>query len=158
MTKLREPRSFEDAITRILGYLGAERAAQIVGKSTRWVRQWSDPDEEALPNLRQAAALDAACKAETGETPIRRAYDHETEALLGGRDGHTPVGETERICQKLREDSEMVEAYVAYHAKRTPAQLMELKREGAEAIAAIEAMIRDCEVDLERQARPQAVA
>lgn len=158
MTKLREPRTFEDAITRILGYLGAERAAEAVDKSTSMVRQWSDPDVDGLPNLKQAAALDAAYAVETGEMPIGQVYVHQAEALIGGRGAHTPCCPLERVTEIMRETAEAADAFRAFHGNMTPAQASEAKREASEAIQALEALIRDIEAYQEQQARPQAVA
>ena len=158
MTKLREPRTFEDAITRILGDLGAERAAEAVGKSTSMVRQWSDPDVDALPDIRKAARLDAAYAVETGEMPIGKAYVREVQALAGGGGGHTPGCPLERITEMIRETAEAADAFRAFHGNMSPAQASEALREIQEAIDALERMAKDIEAGREQQARPQAAA
>lgn len=158
MTKLREPRSFEDAITRVLGYLGADRAAEAVGKSTSMVRQWSDPDIDTLPNLKQAAALDAACASETGEMPIGSVYAVVAMRLAGGVRNHTPGCPIDRLAELARETSEAIDAYRAQHKFPSPAQRSEAKRELAEMIEAAERAIADIEAQEAEQARPQAVA
>ena len=158
MTKLREPRSFEDAITRILGCLGADQAAEVVGKSTSMVRQWSDPDVDALPNLKQAAALDAACAAETGEMPIGSVYAVVAVRLAGGVRNHTPGDPMDRMAELARETTEGIDAYLAHHRVPSPAQATEAKRELSEMIEAAERAIADIEAQQAAQARPQAVA
>ena len=158
MTKLREPRSFEDAITRILGFLGADRAAEAVRKSTSMVRQWSDPDVDQLPNVRQAAALDAAHAVETGEMPIGQVYAHEVARLAGAGRGHVPGCPLERITEMVREVSEAADAFRAFHGNMSQAQASEALREIQEAIDALERMAKDIEAKREAQVRPQAVA
>ena len=158
MTQRREPLTFEDAITRILGFLSADRAAEVVSKSTSMVRQWSDPDVDALPNLKQAAALDAACAAETGEMPIGSVYAAVALRLAGGARNHTPGCPIDRLAELARETAEAIDAYRAQHKFPSPVQRSEAKRELAEMIDAAERAIADIEAQEAEQARPQAVA
>lgn len=79
MTKPREPQSFESAMTRILGLYGTERAAELLGKSDTLLRYWSDPDDDRLPTVKQALALDMAVKSECGETPLFSVYQAQLE-------------------------------------------------------------------------------
>lgn len=74
MTKKRDERSFEDAITRIMGAISASGAGVAVKKSPGLVRQWSDPDQDAMANLYQALALDLAHKEAYGTAPILEMY------------------------------------------------------------------------------------
>lgn len=72
MMKARQPETIEAAIEAICGVLGGSDAAgAVVGKSGALVRKWSDPDCDGhrIP-LEAAMALDAACKAAGGGTPI----------------------------------------------------------------------------------------
>lgn len=83
MTKARIPVTFPNAITRIAGLITFEDAAQIVGRSDRCVRDWSDPLSSALPALDQALALDAAYRAAGGEgAPIAETYAAMLDAQL----------------------------------------------------------------------------
>jgi hypothetical protein len=75
MTKAREPMSFHDAITKVVGLLGWAGAADAAGKSERTVRNWSDPDTAQQPTIEEALRLDAAFVAAGGtEPPILTAY------------------------------------------------------------------------------------
>src|SRR3546814_3634473 len=75
MHKRRDPRSFDGAVTRILGVLGDEACSEAVGKSASMVRRWADPDIDAVPNARDMLALDTAyVNAGEGEPPILRVY------------------------------------------------------------------------------------
>jgi len=68
--KPRTPGSVEDALIIIYGHLGVEDAALAVGKSTQHVRRWSDPDDDALPNIQQAMQLEKACIRASGAQPL----------------------------------------------------------------------------------------
>ncbi len=75
MTKIREPMSFHDAVTKVAGLLGWARTAEAVGKAERTVRNWSDPDTGALPTIEDALRMDAAYLARGGaEPPMLTAY------------------------------------------------------------------------------------
>lgn len=58
--KIRQPKTFEDAITQMMGVMTAEVCAEVVGKSASLVRKWGDPDDAAVPSLMQALLLDIA--------------------------------------------------------------------------------------------------
>lgn len=137
MTKIREPRSFEAAITRVIGQIGDEAAAAAVKRSAAHVRRWSDPDDANLPNIDQALALDSAfVEAGAGDPPLLSAY----LAMLKERVGDVPTDEmlstatlrlngaagafAEKISQITRPDSDGGETI-------TP-------REAAECIPALE--------------------
>lgn len=158
MVKLREPRTFEDAITRITGDMGAEAAALAVGKSTSLVRQWGDPDVDLLPNLKQAAALDAAYAVEVGEMPIGQVYAHEATRLAGGVREHAPGCPMDRMAEIARETSEAIDAYRAQQKHPSPIQASEAKRELQEMIDAAERAIKDIDAQQEKRAAPKAVA
>lgn len=90
MTKLRPPLSFEQAVTRIAGLLGWETCAGLVGRSTRAIRAWSDPDAEASPSIEQALILDTAYRHAGGEgSPIFEVYaaklDLDAQSTSGSR-------------------------------------------------------------------------
>lgn len=73
-TKPRKPATFEHAMQRVIGVLTADGAAEAVGKSRPLVYAWGDGDDDRLPNLQQAAALDRACASAGGGTPIGDVY------------------------------------------------------------------------------------
>lgn len=90
--KIRPARSFEKAIQFIIARLGEERAAEAVGRSTSLMRKWSDQDNDALPSLKQALALDRAFIEIIKEpAPIRAAYNGQLEKTI---DEITPKSET----------------------------------------------------------------
>ena len=84
MTKSREPLSWADAMTRIVGLIGNAEAQRITGKSERWVYSCSDPDGTLSPTVAQAAALDAAYITAGGqEAPFAEAMSAQVgEAVL----------------------------------------------------------------------------
>lgn len=73
MTKPRPPVSFTQAISRIGGHLGWERAAEAVNSvrtrplTARAVQNWSDDRTGALPTVEDALQLDLAYLAAGGE-------------------------------------------------------------------------------------------
>lgn len=75
MTKLRAPGSFADAVTRVVGRITWRKAADVVGKSERTVRNWSEGDTGALPTIEEALLLDAAyLRAGGSHAPMMQAY------------------------------------------------------------------------------------
>lgn len=75
MTKRRQPLTFADALTRIVGHLTYSEAARILGRSERMIYIWTDPDNDVSPSLDQALALEAAYRASGGVgQPILDAY------------------------------------------------------------------------------------
>lgn len=72
--KLREPHSIEDALTIICAGIGYSDAAKAVERSEQHVRRWGDPDDDSLPNIKQAMALDFRCYHVTGKAPLYDAY------------------------------------------------------------------------------------
>ncbi|MCW2383346.1 hypothetical protein M2338_002911 [Sphingobium sp. B2D3B] len=75
MTKRREPLSFAAAVNTVGSLVGWAQLAQILGKSERLIRYWSDEDHRAQPSLEQAMALDRAYLAAGGNhAPVLEAY------------------------------------------------------------------------------------
>ena len=73
--KLRTPRRFASAVTRIKNALGDDKCAEIVDRSSSLIRKWSDPDHPSRPNLKQALALDVAyIEGGHGAPPILSMY------------------------------------------------------------------------------------
>ena len=71
MTKQRRPGTIEAALWRAKEILGIEVLADICGKTENMVSKWLDIDDDRrnFP-AKYIYAVDAACKAETGETPL----------------------------------------------------------------------------------------
>ncbi len=76
MTKFREPGTYADAVTKIMGVLTPDGAAEAVGKSVGLIRRWSDPDDPTMPNIEQAEQLDRAYIEATDSpvAPLKRVY------------------------------------------------------------------------------------
>lgn len=84
MAKIREPKTFEDAITRIMGILTPEKCGEVIGKSASLVRAASDPDQDKTLNLRDALTLDALYVAEVDSAPpILEAYCAQLQKMSG---------------------------------------------------------------------------
>lgn len=69
MTKIRPIGTHYEAIDRVAGLIGYANAAHLIGKSESYIRQCGDRDAPHELQAREAAILDAACKAEYGEAP-----------------------------------------------------------------------------------------
>lgn len=67
LQKIRQPDGFPGAISLIAVTVGWDSCAAAVEKSEGLVRQWADPDQDALPSIAQAAKLDALYVASTGK-------------------------------------------------------------------------------------------
>lgn len=75
MTKARAPLSIAQAVTKVAGLIGWDKAASAVGRKERIVRLWSEPDKPSLPSLEQSILLDAAYIVAGGDgVPIGDAY------------------------------------------------------------------------------------
>lgn len=86
MTKVRPPLSVENALWTILGALGADRAAHVVGRNADYLRSLSDPDNRYTLGVEHAIQLDLAYLANGGEgAPIYEAYGLILEAQRAER-------------------------------------------------------------------------
>lgn len=84
--KLRAPKRFATAVTRIKNALGEDDCAKAVGRSVSLIRKWADPDHQSRPNLPQALALDVAyVEAGHGEPPILSLYQARLAKSLAGK-------------------------------------------------------------------------
>ena len=73
--KLRVAGTLSAAISEIKNRLSEQECAKIVDRSESLIRKWADPDDPALPNLRQSLLLDAAyIHGGFGEPPIQAWY------------------------------------------------------------------------------------
>jgi len=81
--KPREAGTFEASLMELMDILGVERCATVVDRSTSLVRKWSDPDNNILPSLQQALALDLEYVRETNSAPpLIHAYTNAVELQL----------------------------------------------------------------------------
>jgi hypothetical protein len=118
--KLRKPGTLSAAITLIKTKLTENTCARIVDRSASLIRKWADPDDPALPNLRQGLALDAAyIRAGFGEPPVQAWYASHLERIISERPEETlnivlaalelqsAVGELSGVIADMRSDDEM---------------------------------------------------
>lgn len=144
VVKPRHPVSFPGAVTRIMGALGLG-AAQAIGKSDSLIRKFADPDHDALPNLDQALALDAAFVLATGdEAPILRVYLQLLEDLTRGA-AHAAQPPHARLMRVMAEAGEIAgDLHTALADGRvTPNERAKLQKDIADAIEQLSAMSRD---------------
>lgn len=90
MTKERPPVSIENALYRVLGELGIDRAAEITGRGPDYLRSMSDPDTRYRATIEDAIKLDLAyraCRPDDAATayPIFEAYGLMLEAAGADR-------------------------------------------------------------------------
>jgi hypothetical protein len=91
VTKLRQPLTFENALTKVASEIGWATVAQIVGQAETTVRNWSDPDTTARITLEAAFRLDAEWRQRVGEgAPFITCYaarlDADSRDVLADRD------------------------------------------------------------------------
>lgn len=113
--KQRKPQTFPHAVTKIMAAMTAEGAAQVLGNRTaRSIYAWADPDQECLPNVLQAALLDAAYENEGhGEPPLRKVYEHLLMMATVG-DARRPIGNRlSHASAMVRETAEGIDAFLA---------------------------------------------
>ena len=81
--KLRTPGTLSAAINEIKTKLTEDKCAEIVERSESLIRKWADPDDPALPNLRQCLLLDISyMRAGFGEPPIQNWYMDRLEKFV----------------------------------------------------------------------------
>ena len=117
----------------------------MVGKSDRWVRNWSDPDEGKAPNVHQALALDVAfLKAGGGEPPILSAYLHQLELATGGKINFAPL--LDLVSKAAKESGEAISHLLdAAMPDATDEHRVSALKEGSEAVEAITTAMRAVE-------------
>lgn len=118
--KLRKPGTLSAAITLIKTKLSENECAKIVDRSASLIRKWADPDDPALPNLRQGLQLDAAyIRAGFGEPPVQAWYASHLERIISDRPDETldivlsalqlqsAVGELSGLIADMRSDDDI---------------------------------------------------
>jgi hypothetical protein len=90
MTKRRAPITIENALFRVLGELGLDRAAEVTGREAGYLRSLSDPDTRYALTVADAIRLDLAYRAEREAAagpvyPIYEAYGLILEATAKDR-------------------------------------------------------------------------
>lgn len=86
MTKLRPPLTIENALFRVLGTIGLERAAEVTGRGADYLRSVSDPDNRYRLTIADALTLDLEHVATGGAGfPIYETYGLLLEAARAER-------------------------------------------------------------------------
>lgn len=110
MQKIRQPDSFAGAVTLIMVALGPAACAAAVGKSEALIRQWTDPDQDILPNPEHCLRLDAAYTEATGEPgPIGMVYAE--KAKQPGAEDHKTIPLSQRLCELGKEVGDVYAAH-----------------------------------------------
>lgn len=145
MQKIRQPDSFAGAVTLIAVTIGFDEAAKAIGKSEALVRKFTDPDCDSLPSVEQALAMDAAYVAFTGQPgPLCLVYGDKLKELVGQLQ-HAAKPPKERLID-IHGEVGGIHAAVAdalSDGKVTNTERARIVKEAKEAIAAINALIRD---------------
>lgn len=84
MTKLRPPVTVENTLNLLLGTITIERASEVTGRSTSYLRVLSNPDTRERLALEDAVKLDLEWRAQGNEGyPLYETYDRllETSAI-----------------------------------------------------------------------------
>lgn len=144
--KLRQPKTVADAVTRIMGLFGADRAGEILGgKSGSLVRKFSDPDIDTWPNVMQAVELDVAFVnlGGQGEYPIlsamKAAADGLTEPVR-----HEPECLLQRMTQATAELGDVARFIHDLNGRvLTPNKAAVLREEIREAMEVLQQMDKD---------------
>lgn len=146
VVKPRHPVSWAWACTRIQGALGTSAGAAI-GKSDSLIRKFADPDTDAVPNLDQAVALDAAFALATGEeAPILRVYLQRLEDLTRGA-AHAAQAPHARMLRVMAEAGEIAADLHKALADGvvTRAERLAIQKDIADTVEQLNAMTRDLE-------------
>lgn len=118
--KLRAPRRFATAVTRVKNALGEEACAEIVGRSPSLVRKWSDPDHPSRPNLQQALALDVAfVEGGHGEPPILSMYQQRLARAVTAESAKPPIDVALAALSVQAAVGDISESIVSMRARNT---------------------------------------
>lgn len=156
MTKRRTPLTFPDAVTRVAGVLTFAGMAQLLSRSDRCVRNWSDPESSASPSLAQALALDAAYRLAGGDgAPILEAYAFQLDAQIAALSACTTALAAD-LGVAARECGEAISSVVAVtQGNATPAEVHCALVESEQARSALAQVIERLKSFLSRGAAPR---
>lgn len=112
MTKERPPLTVENALFKVLGAIGIERAAEITGRATDYLRSLSDPDTRYRLTVDDALLLDLEHMAQGHDgAPIYETYTLRLEQAHATRFTDN-VELARRTAKAIRESAEAEEALV----------------------------------------------
>lgn len=145
MSKRRPPASIFEAVQDALAILRDDGVQAATGKSARYIRQCSDPDDRQHLGVDDAIALDAHCLVAGAIAPIRTAYDAQLlrriEALGGTQ--HQAQDPRLRFTAVMSEIGDVAEALRAGADGFTVDELAAARRQLREAQAALAQLDRD---------------
>lgn len=145
MSKVRQPDSFEGAVTLIAATIGFDTCAAAIGKSEGLIRVFTDPDQDTIPNLRQAMELDAAYIAATNEAgPLAAVYCDKLRERVGELK-HQPLNPLLRLARIGAEVGDVHQAVIEAKAdnKITKAERAKIVGEVNDAIKELQKLLRD---------------
>lgn len=113
MTKLRDPVTIENTLLMLLGTISIERAAEVTGRATGYVRNLSNPDTRERLALEDAISLDLEWRAQGNEGyPLLETYDRILHSNAADRFADaTTLGRL--ACLVAKESGEATAALIA---------------------------------------------
>lgn len=146
MTKVRDPATWANAVTKIAGLITFAGAAEAVGKTERAVRFWSDASVGTVPTLEDALLLDEAyLRAGGGCAPMLEAY----ELMLGLARAEAEAEALANLAAQIALDGAEAVAAVIHAARpgATPNCRRVARREVLEAAETLTGVARKLEED-----------
>jgi hypothetical protein len=143
MTFVRTPKTFADAMTRVAGLLDWEPCAKLVNRSTRCVRNWSEPKSAKRPTVDQALILDAAYQRAGGEgAPFFEAYDFMLDIRAAEQTACQRALSAEIATFAIESGEAIAFSMTVTHSNASPAAIQRAVAEVAHAHSASAAMLR----------------
>jgi hypothetical protein len=139
MTKVREPVTIENTLYAVLGAITIERAAEVTGRATSYLRSLTDPDKRERLTIEDAIQLDLEYRAQGNQGfPLLDTYIRMIEAGQQDRfaDEHA-LGQL--TCDYVRETGQASAALVAAQLPGASLQCLEAalrELEDADSVAA----------------------
>lgn len=136
MTKRREPLTYESTLAKIASMIGWDNCAAICGvRSTRAIRNWSEPDTQSGIRMIDAERLDRAFIAAGGDhAPFHQLL---TLRLELAEQCMANADLMKVAAEAAKETGEAVSAIIDAAASNDPAKRRRARAEGEEAIASL---------------------
>ncbi|MCP3729284.1 hypothetical protein M9978_02485 [Sphingomonas sp. MG17] len=154
MTKARPPLSIENALYKVLGRIGIERAAEVTSRGADYLRSLSDPDNRYRLTCQDMLALDDEHQVLTGERPLYETLGLMIDARNAAR--FSDRAELRRLTVPvLKEAGEAHAALAAATCDGAGAvELRNFVREAEQSVAKITQAIGAAQAMLEAQQQP----
>jgi hypothetical protein len=157
MTVPRIPLTFADAATQASGILGLPALAKLAGRAGRTVYEWQNPQTETGPSLRQALAIDAACRAaDPDASPFLDAYAFQLDVQVARQDAcrHALADEIAIVAREIGEA--VASAIAILNSNASPRDAHRAFAETSQAAEALDALQRRLSSFLPDGAGPHA--